>query len=101
LFECLMAGVPVLASDFPPVREIVCNDPLGALGEVVDPLDPAAVADGLRRLLDMDPDAAAELRARCLDAARARWNWEAPARVLGGLYQGLLGPEGEAQATQQ
>ena len=41
LFECLAAGVPVVASDFPEMRRIVCDDPVGPLGVVAAPDDVA------------------------------------------------------------
>ena len=89
LFEGLAAGVPVLASDFPPMRAIVLDDPEGPLGAVCDPTDPASIAAGLRELLTLDPVAAAELRARCLRAAHARYAWEAEAEKLLALYREL------------
>ena len=91
LFECLAAGVPVIASDFPTMRRIVLGDPAGPLGTVVDPADPAAVAAAIRSILDLDPRSAAELRARCRNAARDRWNWEVESARLVALYRELLG----------
>ncbi|MEK6721634.1 MAG: glycosyltransferase [Chloroflexota bacterium] len=98
LFECLAAGVPVVASDFPGMREIVLADPDAPLGALVDPLDPAAVAAGIRVLLDLDPDAVAVLRRRCADAARERWNWERESAALIALY-GDLAPGASLPAT--
>jgi glycosyltransferase involved in cell wall biosynthesis len=89
LFESLAAGVPVVCSDFAPMRRIVLGDPLGPLGEVCDPLDPASIAAAIRAVLDRTPDERAALRARCLDAAHERWNWETESARLVGLYQGL------------
>ena len=37
LFECLAAGVPVVASDFAEMRRIVLDDRFGPLGELCDP----------------------------------------------------------------
>lgn len=91
LFECLAVGVPVVTSDFPTMRDIVLGDPAGALGTVVDPTDPAAVAAAIRSILDLDPRSEAELRARCRNAARDRWNWEVESARLVALYRELLG----------
>ncbi len=91
LFECMAAGVPVVASDFPTMRRIVM-DPGGSVGVVCDPTDAAAIASALRSILALDAVAAAQLRARCLDAAHERWNWEAQSAPLVGLYAGLARP---------
>jgi glycosyltransferase involved in cell wall biosynthesis len=91
LFECLAAGVPVVASDFPTMRRIVLDDPLGPLGAVADPGDGPAIAAALRSILELDAGAAAALRARCLASAAERWNWEVESARLVALYDELLG----------
>ena len=91
LFECLAVGVPVVASDFPTMRKIVLGDPAGPLGAVVDPTDPAAIATAIRSIVDLDPGSAAELRTRCRNAARDRWNWELESARLVALYREILG----------
>jgi glycosyltransferase involved in cell wall biosynthesis len=90
LYEALGAGVPVVASDFPPMRRIVLGDPDGPLGAVCDPADPAAVARAARSLLSLPPGERAGLRARCLRAAHARYAWEIDAARLLALYERLL-----------
>jgi len=103
LFDWLMTGVPVVASDFPPFREIVLGDPLGPLGRVCDPTDPSAVADailGLAADLRADPS----IRDRCRRAALERYNWEREVLGLLGLYRDLAaddapGPPGSARAA--
>ncbi len=92
LYECLAAGTPVVSSDFPERRRIIADDPGGPLGALCDPTDPASIGAALRSILDLDADAAAALRARCLDAARERWNWESQAEGLLALY-GQLAPD--------
>lgn len=96
LFECLAAGVPVVASDFPGIREIVMADPSAPLGVLVDPQDPSAVAAGIRSILDRDPAARAALRERCRSAARERWNWERESAGLLDLYADLVPAVGAA-----
>jgi glycosyltransferase involved in cell wall biosynthesis len=91
LFEALGAGVPVVASDFAPMRQIVIDDPDGPLGAVCDPTDPAAIASAIRSLLDLDEPASADLRARCLRAAHARYAWEMQLDVLLATYASLTG----------
>jgi glycosyltransferase involved in cell wall biosynthesis len=77
LFECLAAGVPVVVSDFPVVRRIVVDDPAGPLGRTCEPTSTADVARALHEIIDLDGDAAEDLRRRCALAARERWNWQA------------------------
>ncbi len=97
LFECLAVGLPVMSSDFPERRRIVMDDPDGPLGTVCDPTDPVALAVAIRSILELDPAAHAELRARCLRAAHERWNWETESAGLLALYADL-GP-GTAPVT--
>lgn len=75
LFECLAAGTPVVSSDFPERRRIVIDDPDGPLGALCDPTEPASIAVAIRSILDMDPAAAEDLRARCRRATAARYDW--------------------------
>jgi glycosyltransferase involved in cell wall biosynthesis len=86
LFECMAAGVPVVASDFPPVRAIVIDDPLGPYGRVCDPTDVPALASAIREMLGLPPAEMAAYRARCLAGSRARWSWEAQATDLVELH---------------
>lgn len=86
LFEALAAGVPVVASDFPAMRAIVLDDPDGPLGAVCDPTDPAAIAAAVGDILALDAAGTADLRARCLRAAHARYSWEAEVARLVALY---------------
>ncbi len=86
LWESIAAGVPVVVSDFPAMRPIVLDDPSGALGAVCDPADPASIAEAIRTIVERPPEARAELRRRCLEAAHARWNWEQESATLIELY---------------
>jgi glycosyltransferase involved in cell wall biosynthesis len=76
VFEGIAAGVPVVGSDLPGIREVLLADPAAPLGALTDPDDPAALAASIRSILDLPAAEAAALRARCLAAAHARWNWE-------------------------
>jgi glycosyltransferase involved in cell wall biosynthesis len=91
LFECIAAGVPVVASDFPAMRQIVAGDGDGALGQVCDPTSVESIASALRSVLSLDPVAYDSMRARCLAAAHRRWNWETEAAKLTALYGELVG----------
>jgi len=89
LFECLAAGIPVVASDFPEMRRIVCEDPAGPLGLVVPPDDVREIARAVVSIVTADPAERAALRARCLRAAEERWNWETESARLVRLYAEL------------
>jgi glycosyltransferase involved in cell wall biosynthesis len=90
LFESLMAGIPVVTSDFPAMRQIVLDPQLGPLGAVCDPASPVAVAGAIRSLLELDPMETRALRDRCLEAARTKWNWQRQAVRLTALYEDLV-----------
>jgi glycosyltransferase involved in cell wall biosynthesis len=89
LFECLAAGLPVVVSDFQEMRAIVLDDPRGSLGEVCRPDDVDDLARAMRAILDLPGDDAEILRARCLQVAHERWNWETEVEGLLRLYADL------------
>jgi len=91
LWEALAAGVPVVASDFPAMRQIVIDDPLGPLGAVCDPTDPPAIGAALAGLLALPPAEGEALRARCHQAAAERWNWECEFATVLREYEALTG----------
>ncbi len=78
VFEAFAAGLPLVASDLPSLRELIDSS---ELGELVAPDDPSALARGIQTLLDDAPR-----RARLAAAGRARveaHSWDArAARVL-------------------
>jgi glycosyltransferase involved in cell wall biosynthesis len=85
MFEYMSAGLPVIASDFPLWREIVAGAGCGLL---VDPMDPRAIADALRWVLDHPAEAEA-MGKKGQDAVRKIYNWEHEATQLVGLYTRL------------
>ncbi|HUQ79159.1 MAG TPA: glycosyltransferase [Patescibacteria group bacterium] len=87
LFEALAAGVPVVASDLPGMASIVRDHGVGVL---VDPTNPAAIADAIADLL-ADPDRRAAMGARALAAAHRVFNWETQAASLIAEYGRLTG----------
>ena len=89
LFECLAAGVPVLASDFPTMRRIVMDDPDGPLGAVCDPGDVDAIAASMESIVHQSAADRGALRERCRKAAEIRWNWDVESRSLLGVYTDL------------
>ena len=92
LFEYVMAGIPVVASDFPEMGALVRET---GVGEVCDPDDPASIAAAVRRILD-DPDRAAACRRNAAQAANIH-NWSHEEQVLLDAYTRLQ-PEPSATA---
>ena len=84
LFEYLMAGLPVLASDFPDMRAVV--EESGA-GTVANPQDSGEIREKIRSLL-VDPTQRQLYRQAALTAAQ-HYNWEQEAPKLLDLYAGL------------
>ena len=84
LFEYLMAGVPVIASDFPGMGGITRQ---ADVGEVCDPQDPGSIASAVLRVLE-DPQAR-ERYERNAKAAVERYNWAVEAERLAGIYERL------------
>jgi glycosyltransferase involved in cell wall biosynthesis len=70
LYEYMAAGLPIVASDLPAIREVLEHERNALL---VHPDDPAALAAAIRRLLD-HPELAERLRARAFaDVAGCTW----------------------------
>jgi glycosyltransferase involved in cell wall biosynthesis len=88
LFEYLAAGLPVVASDFPLWRSIVAS---AGCGLVVDPLDPAAIAEAVRWLFDHPAEAQA-MGQRGQAVVAQKYTWEAEGRKLVELYHHLEKP---------
>ncbi|WP_439597536.1 glycosyltransferase [Falsiroseomonas sp.] len=88
LFDCMLAGLPVIVPDFATevadvVREAGC-------GLAVDVADPGAIAAAVRAL--SDPVERARLGAQGRQAALGRFGWSAEAARLVRLYQRLTAP---------
>lgn len=85
ILESLAAGVPVVASDLPPVREIVTD---GVEGKLVAPDRPAELARAIRVLLHVPA-----LREKMAAAARAKaareLSWDRSISLLRSVYRSL------------
>ena len=82
LFEYLMAGLAVVASDLPELRAVVAG---GGLGLLYAPGDPADLARAIDALL-ADPRRLATTCAAARRAAEGCYNWEAQVVGLRQLY---------------
>jgi glycosyltransferase involved in cell wall biosynthesis len=81
LFEYMAAGVPIVASELPAIKEIIRH---GENGWLVEPDSPAALAEGLRHLIQNKSLAASLARRAARDAASYTWERRAE-RILDSL----------------
>jgi len=84
IFEAMAAGIPVVASDLPAIREVIRD---GENGVLVTPGDPAALAAGLDRVLG-DP-ALAESIARQARKDVEATAWDRRAERIRAIVEGL------------
>lgn len=89
VFQYMAAGIPVVASDFPFLRETIDGHRCGLL---VDPSDPRAIADAIRYLLE-HPLEAEEMGRRGLRAARDSFDWSSEELSLLSLYAEMFSLE--------
>ena len=87
LFEYMLAGLPVVASDFGITRSIVRETGCGFL---VPPGDPSALSGAVQALL-ADPVKAVEMGQRGRRAVLEKYNWTSEEKKLLALYEELLG----------
>ncbi len=85
LFDCMLAGLPVIAPAFATEVAGVVRD--ADCGILVDSADPRAIAAGVAALAD--PDLRARLGEAGRDAALTRFSWDAEAARLVALYDRL------------
>jgi glycosyltransferase involved in cell wall biosynthesis len=87
LFEAIMASVPIVASDFPAIAEIVERFDVGRL---VDPHDGTATTAAIDAILALNDQERAALRARARRVAVEELNWEHEFVGLAALYDSLV-----------
>lgn len=86
-FEYMAAGLPIVATDVPAWRRLIVDE---GLGFCVDPEDPRAAAEAVRRLRE-SPREARAMGMRGRELVRRRYNWEGEGRRLVGYYNELVG----------
>ena len=85
VLESLAAGVPVVASDLPPVREIVTD---GVEGRLVAPDRPADLARAIRLLLHV-PGLREEMAAAARRKAEGEFSWDRSVALLKAVHRSL------------
>jgi glycosyltransferase involved in cell wall biosynthesis len=85
MFEYMAAGIPVIASDFPIWRSIVCGANCGLL---VDPKKPEAIAGAMKWMLENRSEAL-EMGRRGKVAVQQTYNWDQEGKKLDCLYETL------------
>ncbi|NPA71831.1 MAG: glycosyltransferase family 4 protein [Gammaproteobacteria bacterium] len=85
LFEYLMAGIPVVASDFPELRRIIKKYHIGL---TFDPEDPKSIADAINTLLT-NSRLYRQMKNN-INEAIVHFNWEREAQKLLDLYKNIL-----------
>lgn len=90
LFDYMLVGLPVVASNFPLYREII--EP-NRCGVIVDPSRPDDIAEAMLYLVE-HPEEARAMGERGLRAVRERYNWEHESDKLLSLYEALLRTSG-------
>jgi glycosyltransferase involved in cell wall biosynthesis len=89
LFEYMMSGLPVLASDLPEISEVIREHDCGVL---VNASDPVSIMEGMQKIAS-DPEEAETRGKRGLRAARENYCWRISAESLRKLYSQVLDEE--------
>jgi glycosyltransferase involved in cell wall biosynthesis len=84
LFECMAAGLPIVGSNFPEVKQFIAKYKIGV---TCDPSDPRAIAGAVEYIL-AKPNRLEEMKQNALEAAKTL-NWEKGSMKLVKLYEGL------------
>ncbi len=85
IFEYMMAGLPIVCSDFPEMRKIVIENKVGV---TFNPDDPEDIARAIKEIFSY-PEKYREMRKNSLRAAKEKFNWEIEERKLLDLYESI------------
>jgi glycosyltransferase involved in cell wall biosynthesis len=88
LFEYLMAGLPVVASDLPEMQRVLSAGDV-PVGELFDPQSPESIAGAVRSVI-ADETLYVQRRQEARRLALTRFNWNIEERRLLTLYKELL-----------
>ena len=85
IFEAMMAGVPVVASDFPDMRTLISER---GIGLTVNPESVADIAKAIGALVQ-DGGARASMRENALEAAKI-YHWGEQSKRLLEVYRAII-----------
>lgn len=88
LFQPMAAGVPMVASDFSQVTEVVSGNDAGV---TVDMTDPGKIAAALNDVLS-DPERARQMGSNARRAIETTLNWDVAGGTLVALYRRIRSP---------
>jgi glycosyltransferase involved in cell wall biosynthesis len=91
LFDYMLVGLPVIASDFPLYREVVEPSRCGIL---VDPSKPEEIARAMEYLIE-HPEEARQMGDNGRRAVLEKYNWEKESERLLQIYDTVLHTEGD------
>ena len=86
LFDYMLVGLPVIASDFPLYREVVEPNQCGL---IVDPSKPDQIAQAMEYLIE-HPQEARQMGENGRRAVVEKYNWEKESRRLLEIYEAVL-----------
>jgi len=86
MFEYMACGLPIVASDLPPIRRFIAES---ACGILVNATNAHEHAEAILYLLD-HPDEAQRMGENGRKAVKEKYNWESEGRKLLRLYEELL-----------
>jgi glycosyltransferase involved in cell wall biosynthesis len=86
--EAMASGIPCVVTDVGDSALIV-----GDAGVTVPPRDPAALANGWRKLLDLSPDAFADLRAKARSRVITEYSLAASVAEYEKMYEAIAKPD--------
>lgn len=86
LFDCMAAGIPVIASNFPNISKIVKEADCGIL---IDPTDPEKIANAIIYLME-HPEEAKRMGENGRRAVEEKYNWKRMEEKLLELYERMI-----------
>jgi glycosyltransferase involved in cell wall biosynthesis len=85
IFEYLMAGLPIAASDFPEIKKIVVGE---GIGVCFDPEDPEDISRAIKKIL-LSEVGYKKMKENAVRVAKEKYNWQIEEKKLLAIYQNL------------